>query len=159
MWASEDIDPAPGRTVTSAIAQTITVPEDTVTAAVFLLTHPAGNGAEVWVFRAEGVASGDAVTAWARTESLCGGPVTAGSLAQLPAVIAHREFLDQCEPRYLVQLDADTVAAIIDDGGYSGNMNPSRVPYRPLSDIAWIVQWLQQKLMTVQLQPGVEGQR
>jgi hypothetical protein len=45
----------------------------------------------------------------------------------------------------LSKLDSQTLAVITDDGP---------VPYRPLSDTAWLVTWLQHELRTVELQPG-----
>lgn len=155
LWRSQQTDPAPGPVVTGIIATTLGLTDaHHVVAAVFLLDHPAGNTAEVWVFRAADHSSSQAVDAWAGTESDCGGPERSGQLAGMPAVIVHREFVDQCQPRYLVQLDDETVAIITDDGGYSGNVSPSTVPYRPTGDIDWIVRWLQRQLETVELQPG-----
>ena len=66
-----------------------------------------------------------------------------------------RQFLDQCQPQYLVQLDGQTAAVITDDGGYAGNASDTpTVPYRSAEEIAWIVTWLQNKLTQVELLPG-----
>jgi hypothetical protein len=154
-WASHGIDPAPGPVVTGMIASTIGVSPEDVVAAVFLLHHPAGNGAGIWVFRAGGLSSQEALERWVAGEQRCGGSTPQLALAGREAVVIQRSFIDQCQPRYLVKLDDQTLAIITDDGGYSGNAGPTRsLPYRPASDIAWVVRWVEEALKTVKLEPG-----
>lgn len=155
VWVSQAIDPAPGPTVTGIIANALGARQDEVVAAVFLLRHPAGNGAEVWVFRAGELSSQEALVRWQASERQCGGLPEHGSLAGLDTVLIHRQFIDQCQPQYLIRLDGETLAVITDDGAYAGNAGTTpRVPYRPASDIASLVKWLQNELKTVELQPG-----
>lgn len=154
-WVAQAIDPAPGPTVTGAIAEALGGPRDEVVAAVFLLDHPAGNRAEVWVFEAGELSSGEALERWAVGAPTCVGTPTQGSLAGRDTVMIRRKLADQCQPQYLVRLDDQRVAVITDDGGYSGNdADPPTRPYRPASDIEWIVTWIQDQLTTVELQPG-----
>ncbi len=66
-----------------------------------------------------------------------------------------RQFIDQCQPQYLVQLDEHTAAIITDDGAYAGNASDTpTLPYRSAEDIAWIVTWLETELNHVELLPG-----
>lgn len=119
------------------------------------MRHPAGNGAGIWVFRVGGLTSKEAVERWAASEQKCSGSPNRGSLSGLETVMIRRQFIDQCQPQYLVMLDDETVAVITDDGAYAGNPSDSRtVPYRPASDVASLVTWLQNELKTVDLQPG-----
>jgi hypothetical protein len=155
VWVSAEIDPAPGPTVTGMIADALGLRAKEVVAAVFLLRHPAGNGAAVWVFRAGDLSSQVALERWAASETKCDDSAVEGSLAGLHAVMIRRAFVDQCQPQYLVRLNDTTLAVITDDGGYAGNAarSPS-VAYRPASDIGSAVSWVQSRLQTVQLQPG-----
>ena len=155
VWVSEEIDPAPGPTVTSAIASALGLPANEVVAAVFLLRHPAGNGAGVWVFRAGQLSSQVALERWAAAEPRCDDSAVESSLAGLHSIMIRRAFVDQCQPQYLVRLDDATLAVITDDGGYAGNAagNPS-VFYRPANDIGAAVFWVQSKLQTVELEAG-----
>jgi hypothetical protein len=155
VWVSEGIDPAPGPTVTGAIAEALNGPADQVVAAVFLLRHPAGNGAAVWVFRAGDLTSEEALARWAANEAQCDGSPEHGTLAERETVMIRRQFIDQCQPQYLVQLDDQTAAIITDDGGYGGNASDKpTVPYRSADEIAWIVTWLDNELSHVELLPG-----
>lgn len=155
VWVSQAIDPAPGPTVTGMIVGALGVAADDVIAAVFLLRHPAGNGAAVWVFRASGLSSQEALDRWEASEQKCEGSPAHESLAGFDTVMIHRQFIDQCQPQYLVKLDSETLAVITDDGAYAGNAATTpTVPYRPASDIAFLVRWLQNELKTVDLQPG-----
>lgn len=154
-WASQGIDAAPGNSVTGGIAHALGGPADDVVAAVFLLRHPAGNGAGVWVFRAGDLSSEEALARWAANEPTCDESPQHGTLADLETVMIRRQFIDQCQPQYLVQLDDQTAAIITDDGAYAGNASDQpTVPYRPADDIEWIVRWLQNELLTVELLPG-----
>lgn len=152
-WTSDGFDPNPGGVVVGGIAGALNVPPAAVTAAVFLFSHPRGNGAEIWVFRAQGLTSHEAALRWASFESRCPGPSTSGTLAGLPALLIHRSIVDQCQPEYLVELDATTVVKIIDDGAFHGTANPT-VPYRPSSDIEQLVVWLLQNLPGIPLMTG-----
>jgi len=70
----------------------------------------------------------------------------------IEALVVRREIADQCQPEYVVALDAQTVAVIIDDGAYPGNgTNETGAPYRPESEIAVIVQWLRGHLAEIEL--------
>lgn len=154
-WVSEGIDPAPGLTVTGAIAEALDGPADQVVAAVFLLRHPTGNGAAVWVFQAGDLTSEDALARWAVNGPKCDGSPEHGTLGGRETVMIRRQFIDQCQPQYLVQLDDKTAAIITDDGAYAGNASDEpTVPYRSPEDIAWIVKWLQKELTNVELVPG-----
>ena len=153
-WASEQIDPAPGPVVAGAIANALGTPQSDVVAAVFLRRHPAGNVASIWVLRAGALSSQDALERWQADVPKCGA-ATLLSIAGRDAVMIQRRFLDQCQPQYLVPLDLATLAIITDDGAYAGNAATTpTVPYRPVSDIALLVTWLQTELTTVELQPG-----
>jgi hypothetical protein len=155
VWISEGIDPAPGPTVTGAIAETLDGPADQVEAAVFLLRHPAGNGAAVWVFRAGDLTSAEALARWAANEPKCDASPEHGTLAGRDTVMIRRQFIDQCQPQYLVQMDDQTAAIITDDGAFAGNASDEpTVPYRSAEEIAWIVTWLQNELTNVELVPG-----
>jgi hypothetical protein len=154
-WVPEMIDPAPGPNVTAAIADALGVPDDDVVAAVFLLRHPAGNGASIWVFRADGMPSHDALEQWGLRQPKCQSAPIRGSIAGLDMVTIHRRAQDQCRPQYLIPLDNETLAVITDDGAYAGNAaGTPTVPYRPVEDIAALLTWLQERLETVELQPG-----
>jgi hypothetical protein len=155
VWVSAGIDPAPGPTVTGGIAEALDGPADQVVAAVFLLRHPAGNGATVWVFRAGDLTSEEALAQWAAHERRCEGSPEHGTLAGREAVMIRRQFIDQCQPQYLVQLDDQTAAIITDDGAYPGNASDEpTLTYRSAEEIAWIVTWLQNELTNVELVPG-----
>lgn len=155
VWELQTVDSAPGPIVTDMIGGALGVPADDVIAAVFVLSHPAGNGAAIWVFRAGGLSSQEALDRWEASEPKCEGSAQPGSLAGLETVVIRRRFIDQCQPQYLVMLDGETLAVITDDGAYAGNAATTpTVPYRPASDIAFLVRWLQTELKTVDLQPG-----
>jgi hypothetical protein len=160
-WTSEGIDPAPGPVVAGFIATQIGVPSDSVEAAVFLFDHPARNRATVWVFRAIGLTSDILVERWVggTSEARCPDPGQPGQLAGLEAVIVHAQVVDQCQPEYVVRLDVATLAVITDDGGYGGNAQgvPPPAPYRPVSEIEPLVQWLVDQLATLDLKPGGTG--
>jgi hypothetical protein len=148
-------DPGPGPIVTGIIGETVEVPADDVLAAVFLLRHPAGNQAAVWVFRAGDATSQEALERWEASVQKCEGPTRTVSLAGLDGVVFRYRFIDQCQPQYLIRLDSETLAVITDNGGYAGNASGTpTVPYRPERDIAAVVMWLQNELKTVELQPG-----
>lgn len=158
-WVSLMTDPAPGPVLTGAIAAALGVPSEEVVAAVWVLRHPAGNGAVVWVFRAVGLSSQDSLDRWEATGQKCEGSREGSrerfSLVGFDTVLIHRRFIDQCQPQYLVRLDGETLAVITDDGAYAGNAATTpTVPYRPASDIGAVVAWVRLALMTVELQPG-----
>ena len=137
-----------------AIANALGTPQSDVVAAVFLRRHPAGNVASIWVLRAGALSSQDALERWQADVPKCGA-ATLLSLAARDAVMIQRRFLDQCQPQYLVPLDLATLAIITDDGAVTHNAATTpTVPYRPVSDIALLVTWLQTELTTVELQPG-----
>lgn len=153
-WVSEMTDPAPGPVVTGIIAKALGIAQPDVVAAVFLLRHPAGNGATVWAFRAGELSSQNALERWQGSQQKCGASELL-SLGGHDAVMIQRRFIDQCQPQYLVMLDAQTLAVITDDGAYAGNSATTpTVPYRPAGDIASLVNWLQNELKTVELKPG-----
>ena len=154
-WVRTDIDPNPGPVVVGMIASSLRVPDATVTAAVLMFENPAGNKPYIWVFRADGVASAEAIQRWIAAELRCPGASQSITLAGRPTTVIRRQFIDQCQPEYLVALDDRTVAMILDDGGYQGNAsNATPVPYRPAAEIAQLVVWLQQNLPGIPLATG-----
>lgn len=153
-WSSAGIDPAPGNVVVTGLAAAQGVSPDDVVAAVFLLNHPAGNVATVWVFRAQARTTQQMLERWTASERHCSRPEPV-SVRGLDAVLLGRPLADQCQPQYVVRLDADTLAIITDNGGYRGNAAPpSGVPYRPIEDIGHLVDWIQAELPRVELVPG-----
>lgn len=155
LWVRTDIDPSPGPVVVEAIATSLRVPVATVVAAVLTFEHPAGNKPYVWVFRADGVTSLEAIERWVSSEQRCAGASQSTTLAGLPTTVIRRRFIDQCQPEYLVALDDRNVALIVDDGGYQGNAAQAPpVPYRPAAEITQLVIWLQQNLPAIPLASG-----
>jgi hypothetical protein len=146
-WVRSDIDPNPGAVVVGLIGRFVRVPDAAVTAAVFMFGHPAGNMADIWVFRAAGVPSTEAIQRWIGAETRCTAASEPITLAGLATTVIRRRLADQCQPEYLVALDDRTVAMILDDGGYGGNgAQATPIPYRPADEIAQLVIWLQQNL-------------
>lgn len=155
VWTRQDVDPSPGGVVADMIARALAVPSSTIRAAVFGFAHPAGNTPWIWAFRAEGVSSAVAIERWSSFESRCAAEAEPVTLAGLAATEITFKLVDQCEPEYLVALDAQTVAMIIDDGGYRGNgAVATPVPYRPLEEISQLVEWLQRNLPSIPLMTG-----
>ena len=155
-WIPDEFEPAPGNTVTAAIALAVDGPDEEVVAAVFGLRHPAGNQATVWVFRAGNLPSDEAIRRWATSQAECDAVPEHGSLADRETAKIWRLFFDdQCQPQYLVQLDDRTVAVITDHGaGARDASGQPMLPYRPSADIEWIVRWLEDRLTKVDLVPG-----
>jgi hypothetical protein len=153
LWTRDDTDPNPGGVVVGGLASALGVQPDAVVAAVFLFSHPAGNGAVIWVFRAQGLTSLTAAERWASFDSRCPAAPQSVMLANRPTLMIRHSVVDQCQPEYLVQLDDQTVAMIIDDGAFHGTANPT-VPYRPATEIAQLVVWLQQNLPAIPLMTG-----
>jgi hypothetical protein len=155
VWTRQAGDPGPGPVVVGILAEGLKVQPDRITAAVYFFAHPAGNTPWIWVFRADAVASTTAIDRWASFEGRCPGPIGSVSLDGLPATQITRHLVDQCEPEYLVPLDATTVALIVDDGGYRGNAHgSSHLAYRPVEEIGQLVAWLRDGLPTMPLMTG-----
>ena len=155
VWVRGDMDPSPGPVVVGVIANSLRVPDATVVAAVLAFEHPAGNMPYIWVFRARGVGSAEAIQRWVSSEVRCAGEPQSTTLAGLATTVIRRQFVDQCQPEYLVALDDQTVAMIVDEGGYQGNAaQATSVPYRTASEIAQLVEWLQQNLPAIPLATG-----
>jgi hypothetical protein len=96
-----------------------------------------------------------ALERWAASEPQCDASPQQSTLAGRETVMIRRQFIDHCQPQYLVQLDDQTAAIITDDGAHAGNDSDQPTqPYRPADEIAWIVSWLQNELTTVELVPG-----
>jgi hypothetical protein len=137
------------------IASALEIPPDEVVAAVFGLRHEAGNGIAIMVFRAEGLTSAQAIERIGLRTPTCGGSPESGTLDGHHTVVIRLRVIDQCQPRYFVELDTQTVAVITDDGAYAGNAAPTpTVPFRPPEEIEWIVIWLENALRSVELMPG-----
>ena len=145
--------------MTGGIADKVQVSADDVRAAVFLLQHQtARNGIGIMVFRVAGLTSEELGLRWLDSQGPDCDPVGPRdeAFAGRPTRVTRQLRDDQCQPEYIVLLDEQTVAILVDDGGYRGNdpANPPPVPFRPTDEIEALVPWLLQQLDDVELQPG-----
>jgi hypothetical protein len=153
-WTTETTDFNAGPDWSISIAGTLNVPPTTVTAALLFFFHPAGNTASVLLFRAIGVSADAGIGKWVPYWNGCGGQPTPGTLADRNAVLIHELNGDTCSPTYVLKLSDVEIAVIAEHVEHTLGPYPTAIPYRPASDIAQIVQWLDQHFEAIPLATG-----